>query len=232
MKDATELQPLDRLKIAAGVTSDQELAQKLGISKQAIADAKSRNTVPTSWIPKASQLFDVTTDWLFFGRAPMRPTEAPTAPPEPFVGANTCGNDDDLIMIPRVTARLSAGTGSLETEGDIQGLYAFRADWILRKGNTKNMVLMDVTGDSMAPEIKHGDIVLIDQGKTSLYGYGYYAVGLGEEVYVKQVKSTLKDLILHSINPQYEDIIVNKDDESVENLRIIGRVIWIGREVA
>ena len=155
MEDATPSAMLERLKIAADVNSDQELALKIGLSKQAIADAKSRNTVPASWIPKAAKLFHVSTDWLFFGTGPIRhemQTEAMGQAEKVVRNSQPAiqdGGDIDLVMIPRVAARLAAGTGSMETNGKVKGHYAFRSDWIRRKGCVSKMVLMDVTGDSI-----------------------------------------------------------------------------------
>ena len=77
MEDTTTLGILSRLKKASDSTTDIELSKKMGLSKQAIADAKSKDSVPTSWIPKSAKLFNVTTDWLFFGRGPMRPNDTP-----------------------------------------------------------------------------------------------------------------------------------------------------------
>ena len=79
MEDTTTLGILARLKEASNSVTDIELARKLGHSKQAIADAKSKNSVPASWIPKAAKRFNVTTDWLFFGVGPMRRSEDPGA---------------------------------------------------------------------------------------------------------------------------------------------------------
>lgn len=79
MEDTTTLGILARLKEASNSVTDIELARKLGHSKQAIADAKSKNSVPASWIPKAAKKFNVTTDWLFFGIGPMRHCEEPEA---------------------------------------------------------------------------------------------------------------------------------------------------------
>ena len=70
--------------------------------------------------------------------------------------------DVDLIMIPMVEARLSAGQGSLQTDGNSERSYAFRSDFLHRKGNPDNMVLMRVSGDSMQPEILNNDVVLLD----------------------------------------------------------------------
>ena len=75
MKLGTEVDVLERIKQASGARSDQELARKLGLSKQSIAKARTTKSVPSSWIPKAAILFNTATDWLFFGNGPMRPPQ-------------------------------------------------------------------------------------------------------------------------------------------------------------
>lgn len=72
MKDASELEVLERLHQAAGTDTDNELAKRLGLSRQSVAKVRATKSVPAVWIPKASTLFGVTTDWLFFGHGPMR----------------------------------------------------------------------------------------------------------------------------------------------------------------
>ena len=73
MEGAREESVLDRLMIASGSKTFVELADILKLSKQAVAKSKATG-VPPSWIPRAATLFNVTTDWLFFGREPMRPS--------------------------------------------------------------------------------------------------------------------------------------------------------------
>lgn len=94
------------------------------------------------------------------------------------------------------------------------------------------MVLMDVTGDSMAPRIEDGDMVLVDQSNTHIVAYGLYAIGVDDAVFVKELRPRPKKLVLHSINPAHDDIIVDMAAEQPQDVRIIGRVIWVGRELA
>lgn len=221
----------ERLKIVRGKESRDNFASKIGVHPQSLYRyEQGGRSVDSTVISSVCEVYGVSTDWLIFGRGPMRRDDA-TDSPEGFVPAHECGNDADLIMIPRVSARLCAGTGSLETDDNVVGMYAFRAEWILKKGNTKRMVLMDVTGDSMAPDIKHGDIVLVDQSKTDIYGHGYYAVGVEDAIYIKEIMTSPGMLVLKSINPRYEDIKVSLGDDHASSVRIIGRVLWVGREL-
>ena len=133
-------------------------------------------------------------------------------------------------LIPKVQARLSAGTGSLETEGKVIGYYAFKTDFLRRKGHAGEMVLMDVAGDSMEPEILNGDTVLIDESQNSIIAGGLFAVGIEQEVFVKYLYRIPGKLILKSKNPEYEPIKVDMDGDVADTVRIVGRVVWSCRE--
>jgi len=136
-----------------------------------------------------------------------------------------------LTMVPLVGARLAAGPGSLMTEGDVKGYFAFRQDWLCRKGDPDRMVLMKVFGDSMEPDIRHGDMVLVSQSATQIYGHAIYAVGVNEEIYIKQIETLPGGrLVLRSLNPRYEPIEVSLGGDLADSVRIIGRVIWWCRE--
>lgn len=146
----------------------------------------------------------------------------PSATPQAF--------DPEIALIPKVKARLSAGSGSLETSEEVVGLYAFKRKFLNRKGIAKEMVLMDVSGDSMEPEIKSGDTVLIDKSQTEIIAGSVYAVGMDEEVVVKVVDKSPGKLILRSYNKTYSPFELDMRGDLAAGVRIIGRVIWWCRE--
>lgn len=71
----------ERLYQSLGVSNDSELARALGITPPSVASARQKKQVPIGWIEKASALSNVTLDWLYYGRGPMRPGEE-AKPPE------------------------------------------------------------------------------------------------------------------------------------------------------
>ena len=111
----------------------------------------------------------------------------------------------------------------------MERVYPFRQDWLRAKGQPSRMVLMDVVGNSMEPEIRHGDMVLIDQGQTAVVAHGVYAVGLEDTVLVKRVEKRPGQLVLLSDNRDYAPIVLAGDE--LDALRVIGRVLWVGREL-
>ena len=229
---------LQRLKQAAQCPSDAALAAFLGISHQALSRARSSGKIPSAWIPLVAKKTGISTDWLFFGhegpkRAQQQTTRSFPLPSNKPTNSLPASRDNmpELSMVPLVSARLAAGGGSLENEGDILGHFAFQNDWLCRKGNPDKMVLMRVTGDSMEPEIRNGDMVLVDQGKTQIYGHAFYAIGVNDEIYIKEVETLPgQRLVLRSMNPRYNPIEVDLRGDFADSVRIIGRVIWWCRE--
>lgn len=66
---------LSRLYEATGANTDKEFAEKIGISAQAVYEAKRRNKIPDAWIKIAAEKTGISADWLFFARGPKRLTE-------------------------------------------------------------------------------------------------------------------------------------------------------------
>jgi len=205
-----------RLGEAAGVTSQSGLADALGVHRSAVTQAKNKGAVPQNWILKLARRYNLEPGWLESGAGQMRPGRA---------------RDDgsEFFSVPKVRARLCAGGGSFETDDAVEGYYSFRREFLLRKGRPERMALMDVVGNSMEPEIKHGDMALIDQGQTAVLAHAIYAVGVDDTVMVKRVEKQPGALVLLSDNKEYAPIRLR--GEEIASLRIIGRVIWISREL-
>jgi len=131
--------------------------------------------------------------------------------------------------VKRVKARLSSGSGSLLASDEIDSVYAFRSEWLRRKGNPETMVLMSVSGDSMMPVIHDEDTVLIDEGQREIFVGKMYAVAIDDMVYIKYIDREPGKYVLRSANLRYRSIDVDVLDES-RNVRLIGRMVWLARE--
>lgn len=235
------LEVFGRLKKATGAATDTELARILGIKQGAVSSAKRNQQIPPVWIAKVSKAFSVSADWLFYGTGPMRrgesqlaqePGQKPSIIPEgePQWMSAKDAEDKGFSLIPKVRARLCAGTGSLETEGEVIGLYAFKREFLKRKGHPQEMVLMDVVGDSMEPEILSGDTVLIDESQREIISGGLFAVGIDSAVLVKYVDALPGKLSFRSRNERYAPIEVDMTGDLADMVRILGRVVWSCRE--
>ncbi len=194
----------------------QELATKIGVSLTTIQQYENGQMPKGEFAVRLGQVLQCSLDWLLAGEA------------QPRIHAENA--EDHLLLVPMVEARLSAGGGSFETGVEHIRHYAFRYDFLRRKGNPSTMVLLRVTGDSMLPLIAHNDVVLIDQSQTNPKPGHIYAVGVEDMVYLKRVDALPGKIILSSLNPDYSPIEVENTEQMSTLIRIIGRSIWLGRE--
>ena len=214
------LNTAERLKKIRGDMTQADFAKLIGIHKNSLKRYERGESEPDIGVcSKICSVFGVSPDWLILGTGPMKKD----TPQE-------TEDDSDLIMIPMANAVLSAGSGSLETDGDSERSYAFRRDFIARKGSAKNMVLMRVSGDSMEPEIMDGDVVLLDQSKLKVIPGRIFAVGFEDSIYLKRIDMLPGQAILKSINPAYPPVNLDLRGQNGDKLRLIGQVLWVGRE--
>lgn len=61
-----------RICEAAQTDKDAVLAKILNIKAPSVAAARKRHQIPTGWVEKIALKFNVSADWIFFGRGPMR----------------------------------------------------------------------------------------------------------------------------------------------------------------
>ena len=101
-------------------------------------------------------------------------------------------------------------------------------DWLSKKGTAEKMVLLDIFGNSMEPEFRDGDTVLIDKSQKDVLAGAVYAVGIDDTIMVKRVEKHPKGLVLLSDNTKYESLYLENEDAN--RVRIIGKVIWVCRE--
>ncbi len=198
------------------ISSQADLANYLGISRSAITQAKKNESIPKKWILELSKEFGLNPAWLEKGTGPQK-----------LIHIN---NSNHLFQkIRKVKARLSAGGGSYELGSEVEGYYSFRSDWLIKKGNHENMVLIDIFGNSMEPELKDGDTVLIDMEQREILAGAIYAVGLDDTIMVKRLEKRPDKLVLVSDNKNYNPIYFHRHE--MNSVRIIGKVIWICREL-
>ncbi|ETA73125.1 XRE family transcriptional regulator [Nitratidesulfovibrio termitidis] len=224
-----------------------EFARRIDINANTLRSYESGASLPNSdVILRVCRAFSISTHWLITGEgemalpkgvasvvydhavAPASQEGAASIPPAPET--LVCA-DCELVMVPMVEARLSAGNGSFEVGEDVERRYAFRTDFLLRKGVPSSMVLMRVDGDSMEPYVLNGDVVLIDQSQRETRPGKIYAVGVEDMVYLKVVNAAPGKLVLTSHNAAYPPLEVDARGDLADGIRIIGRAVWVGREL-
>lgn len=235
---------LNRMRQATDSQSDSELAENLGISQQSVSNARTKKNIPPAWIRFVAVKFHVSADWLLFGTGTMSRRGTAEETQETSAAYGTWGRPvsgpifseslstsaGEFKVISMVEARFSSWDGGLERSGGAESHYAFPMDFLRRKGQPSEMVLMRVDGDSMVPKIQDRDIVLIDRSQVAPRPGGVYAVSVEDLIYLKVLNAEPGKLILTSYNSDYPPIQVETRSQFESTVRIIGRVVWLGRE--
>lgn len=78
--------------------------------------------------------------------------------------------------------------------------------------------IIPVIGDSMAPTIKEGEMIVFQDDGSMIEG-GIYVIEYQSEVFVKRLRK--RPLSLISDNKDYPPIVMDEDEE----IKIIGRVV-------
>ncbi len=81
----------------------------------------------------------------------------------------------------------------------------------------------------MEPELKDGDTVLIDTSQKEILAGSIYAVGIDDTIMVKRLEKHPGKLVLMSDNKDYETIYLSLSE--MDSVRIIGKIVWISRDV-
>jgi phage repressor protein C with HTH and peptisase S24 domain len=224
-----------------GFSSDYKLAAHLGISRSSLRGAIARDTISKRLAEIMANKLNLNPAWILYGTPPMRnvtigPSPAGPEPSSPMPDSVSTGEHSvepetgvaptklpNYAFIPKAVATLSAGGGSMVLDESLGDLHAFKLAWIKEVATSqKNLVLMDIQGDSMAPVLESGDTVLVDMGRTRIFSGNIYALRVDDSILIKKLDLlTTGRVRIISINPQYPPYEVDHNDVSV-----IGRVIW------
>lgn len=137
---------------------------------------------------------------------------------------------NSFVIIPHVNVKFSAGLGRVaefeptpQKTGCAQPLEWFHK----KKVSPKNLIEVDLDGDSMEPRIPSGSVVIIDKSINTLdqvQNRKVYAIRYGEDLKIKRLSRRYDGaLIIDSDNPQYEREVVEPQD--LEHIGIIGKYV-------
>ena len=220
----------DRLKIIVlEQKSARDFALLCGISYGVMRAYLAGDSLPgLENIIKISTGGNVEINWLVSGNGPMRHADSNASPV--YNGADRLPGSEGYVCVPLAESRLSAESGSPVLRYDEPlDILAFRRSWVNRMTTgSKNLVAFFVEGDSMAPTLDNGDLILIDQGRIQPRTGAIFAVCVGGDLLqVKRLEvigSTVRVISDNRANYPAADL-------PPEQVRVLGQVIWFGREL-
>jgi phage repressor protein C with HTH and peptisase S24 domain len=224
-----------RLQEAIGTKSVRMFAAAVDLSEGALRKYLKGTSLPQ--IDKACLIANeagVSLDWLITGKGFKHPE---TKTKNQSVSNNGCATVDveefneEYALIPGYHVSVSTGHGALNSEHEVKRQLAFRTKWLrFRKLNIKDLAVVFAQGDSMEPTIHNGNSILVDLSDTQLKDGSIYVLRFGQELYAKRLQKRFDGSVcLISDNKEYDEQIVKEDE--LEQLAIIGKVVWIGKDL-
>ncbi|NIX75422.1 S24 family peptidase [Microvirga terricola] len=131
-----------------------------------------------------------------------------------------------LVWIPHYDVRAAAGTGALVEAEHLVGRVPFH-ELVLRgiRANLKDLVLIEVKGDSMEPTLVDGEPILVDRSVRHVRTDSIYVLRIDAELLVKRLQRRLNGPIsLISDNPRY--VTQHLTPQEMAGVEIVGEVVW------
>lgn len=158
-------------------------------------------------------------------RKVTKPMEVAFAEVEERMG----GKIDDFAFVPYLQVRLGAGSGQVVESEQIVAWMAFRKTYLQVLGvPTSSACLVRVRGDSMDPDLKDGDTVLIDTSDTKVHerkrAFAFREEGT-DELLVKHIRLDGDSWHITGSDHWGERTLGPEDQKPL----VIGRVRWSGR---
>lgn len=141
----------------------------------------------------------------------------PTPEPEPGV---------DLVSIPMID--LAYGMGATYTDGHVEvDVLNFPKVWVeaITFSPPELLTWARGRGDSMAPTIHDGDLVLLDRSQRRVTEQdALWAYTVGDLGAIKRLRIKGNRVVILSDNPS-----VPPDEEPIDTVNIVARVVFIGK---
>jgi len=209
--------------------SQKDLALKLKVAQNTVSNWENGvRDMDSSIVARLADFFQVTTDYLLGRNIPVVYNIAPA------------GN---MAQVPIIN-RIRSGFISLAEEDILgyelteipflhqtQGLRACEdmIGNITHKDELQNFFFLRINGDSMEPEIKEGDLVLVHKQEDVESGQLAVVLVNDELGTVKKIIKKENTIVLQAFNPIYPPRIFTNSE--LGQIRIIGRVIEVKRKL-
>lgn len=224
----------------SGALGAREWMNQLKVQSETVRTWRKRGKVPITQLAKAAELSGRPIEW--FNQWEYFSEKTPTnffAKKEKQViqkseqnRAQSAENSDanDYCLIPQLSVSTSAGGGQTIGDEFEIGRFAFRRAWIESKGLVASQLrVITARGRSMEPTVRDHDILLVDTAEQHKLAEGIYVIDYGGESKCKRLMPLVGGgLKIFSDNPEYpaEDV----KPGAIDQVRLVGRVIWVGGE--
>lgn len=227
-------------RTSLGLTQ-QDFANELGTSRGTVGSTETAEGDPSKgFLKKLYDRYGVSTDWVLTGQGtpiqddgagfPARRDSLGTIAPVRRAGPGKGDfriDDNEFALLCRFEIGVAPGPGMVQAK---EPSIAVSSLWLARKGISADLAgILEVIGDSMAPTIPDGALVLVHRGEMRLDRDGIYAYAFDGAVFIRRLRieartpaGDIERIAVLSDNPAYEPQVIERD--RLYDINIAGRV--------
>jgi phage repressor protein C with HTH and peptisase S24 domain len=214
--------------------SADRLARTMGVSPSAFRKWLKGEAEPSrERLVALARATGVGVAWLADGEGPEPVFEPASAARRRSGGRDTADEIDrsQFVLLPGHPD--ATATGSSTSSASPSGPFlALRQDWVrsILGVEPGRLMLESAIGESMAPTIRDGNMLLIDTTDQTFRNFGIYVLEINGSRLVKRVQRKHDgSLVLISDNTAYQPDPVDK--AAADQITVVGRVVWTGGAV-
>ena len=187
---------------------DKDIADELHIKHLTFATMKNRNKIPYQEILDFCAIRKLSINWLLYDQV-----------------TKSLEDETERFAKVRYFRDIYASAGGGAEDGEIESEFVTLDNMIIDKiggeRELKHIEAINVTGDSMEPTLKDGNMVFINRNMIDISSSGIFVVATDSGMFVKRISLRADGQIdLISDNKSYPVQSVEGD-----NLRVIGKVV-------
>ncbi len=213
-----------RLAQLRGTEPQADFAKKIGVHKNTWARWERGERALDIEALLALRAMGINTDWVLSGEGPQYLADLA----RPAVDTGPLMEDEELVLAPIYDPRFNGGKDAGE-QRFVRGYAPLRRDWLPENAaRARQLGVVNICGDAMAPTLCDGDIAIIDRDIPEPIIDGIYVLDVNATLLARRLQRLVDGSIrVNSDNGAYVEEMVNVTD--AEHLRILGRIIWMGR---
>lgn len=218
--------PAERLKLAIREKGTvKQIAEVAGVPLGTLNAYLAGGEMKFSNAVALAKAVNVSVDWLATGLGSGQAISIPSADVERT--GNVLTETQGTVLISRYDARAAAGMPMMHYDSVVIEQIAFSESWVrtVLRRNPLDLALLEAHGDSMAPTIQDGDVLMIDASVNEIRSARIYILDVDGSLIVKRVQRLVTGgFKIISDNPRYDTEIFHPSERNP--LRVIGEVVW------
>lgn len=214
----------ERLRQARGATSRATVAAWLGVHENTIGKIERGESMPDAvQLLQLAAMLSKPVTWLL-GVGDGVEAVGGVPPSTSAVMLN------DYIFVPLFDVYASAGHGAFDSTERVESMRPFSGSFLRQSLGIPHdkVALVRVAGSSMEPEIRSGDVVLVDREDRAVGVEGAHLVRVDGGLLLKVLQRRPGNRIrVASRNPEFEPFEVDLNGAGTD-FEVLGRVRWAG----